>query len=52
MLGLIHCIFLKEEPTITSLIHKEMQRYSQLSRQTYGSCLDIELKEDEGASMA
>ena len=52
IIGLLHCIFLKEEPTICSLIHKEMQRYRQLSKETYGrQTLDIEEEEEKEVVM-
>ena len=37
MVALLHAFFLKEEPTVASVVHKEMKRYGELSRATYGS---------------
>jgi hypothetical protein len=37
VLALLHCIFLKEEPIISSMLTKEMQRYACLSSRTYDS---------------
>jgi hypothetical protein len=40
---LLHAFFLKEEPTVASVVHKEMKRYAELSQNTYDSSLKLPL---------
>ncbi len=40
LVALLHSIFIKEEPVISSVLDKEMSRYYKLSTSVYGSLAD------------